>query len=54
MRVWKGWYLYVSRQKVDRYWGFLETYYDGPIYSFGFWWFHVYLIWPYRWPVEKK
>ena len=28
----------------QRYWGYQVGWYDGPIYSFGFWWFHIYMF----------
>ncbi len=31
-------------QLSDRYWGFSKDYYDGPIWCFGFWYGHIYLV----------
>lgn len=36
--------IYCSRLPPHvRYFGPRKDYYDGPIYCFGFWWFHFYL-----------
>jgi hypothetical protein len=33
-------FTYIKR-KEDRYWGYREDWYDGPLPSFGFWFFLV-------------
>lgn len=39
--------LYIGMNRLppsDRYWGRQSNWYDGPIESFGFWWFHIYTM----------
>ncbi len=46
MRLYASWLPKVCRCGADcpglRYVGYQESYYDGPIYMFGFWFFHFY------------
>ncbi len=47
-RRWRGIGVYcgwLSPRGGNRYWGYREDWYDGPIYSFGFWYFNVYAGW---------
>ena len=51
VRVWKGSHLCANfLPEGVRYWGYEKTWYDGPIYCFGFWYFHVHVMWPVKWP----
>lgn len=34
-------WLYHKLVPEVRYFGYLETWHDGPIYTFGFWWFSI-------------
>lgn len=47
MRRLKGYKLgSCSLTKDVRYVGYCMDYYDGPVYCFGFWYFHIYLYPP--------
>jgi len=38
-------YIYINLLHNDgRYFGILNDYYEGPIYGFGFWYFHIYWV----------
>lgn len=36
-------------EKDHRFWGRRYDYYDGPIYSLGFWYFNMGVMWPGGW-----
>lgn len=37
-------YVTATYKHYDRYWGYRLDWYDGPIYTFGFWFFCVYAM----------
>jgi hypothetical protein len=40
-RWWDSWWLFNWLPREARYWGYSKDWYNGPIYSFGFWYFNA-------------